>query len=138
MPFVFGSTEKSVIGLKFRRGYSAGLVASTLVPSNSALVFHFAAAVSGECEADFDLGLRSNIDTTRALLEACRRIGGRPVFAFASSLAVFGRVPGGLPEPIRDDTLPTPQSSTESRSLCVSNSSLITRARASSLVAACD
>jgi nucleoside-diphosphate-sugar epimerase len=35
-------------------------------------VFHLASAVSGECEADFDLGLRSNIDTTRALLDALR------------------------------------------------------------------
>ncbi|HNW65012.1 MAG TPA: NAD-dependent epimerase/dehydratase family protein, partial [Piscinibacter sp.] len=35
-------------------------------------VFHLASAVSGECEADFDLGLRSNLDTTRALLDGFR------------------------------------------------------------------
>ena len=35
-------------------------------------VFHLASAVSGECEADFDLGLRSNLDSTRALLDALR------------------------------------------------------------------
>lgn len=76
------------------------------------LVFHLAAAVSGECEADFDLGMRSNLDATRALLEACRAGGRQPTFVFASSLAVFGNLPGRpLPEPIRDDTLPTPQSS---------------------------
>ena len=43
-------------------------------------VFHLASAVSGECEADFDLGLRSNIDSTRALLDALRanvNAGGR-------------------------------------------------------------
>jgi nucleoside-diphosphate-sugar epimerase len=75
-------------------------------------VFHLAAAVSAECEADFDLGMRSNLDTTRALLEACRALGTQPVFVFASSLAVFGAVPGrGLPATIDDDTLPTPQSS---------------------------
>jgi nucleoside-diphosphate-sugar epimerase len=34
-------------------------------------VFHLASAVSGECEADFELGLRSNLDSTRALLDAC-------------------------------------------------------------------
>ena len=33
-------------------------------------VFHLASAVSGECEADFDLGMRSNLDSTRALLDA--------------------------------------------------------------------
>ncbi len=35
-------------------------------------VFHLASAVSGECEADFELGLRSNLDSTRALLDALR------------------------------------------------------------------
>ena len=35
-------------------------------------IFHLASAVSGECEADFDLGLRSNLDSTRALLDALR------------------------------------------------------------------
>jgi len=76
------------------------------------LLFHLAAAVSGECEADFDLGMRSNLDTTRALLEASRALGSKPTFVFASSLAVFGNAPGtALPELIEDDTLPTPQSS---------------------------
>lgn len=76
------------------------------------VVFHLAAAVSGECEADFDLGMRSNFAATHALLEACRAMATRPVFVFASSLAVFGRQPGRpMPDPITDDTLPTPQSS---------------------------
>ncbi|RYF58396.1 MAG: NAD-dependent epimerase/dehydratase family protein [Comamonadaceae bacterium] len=79
-------------------------------------VFHLASAVSAECEADFDLGLRSNLDTTRALLDALRTHvngGGAPArFVFASSVAVYGSdaaVP--LPAVVRDDTLPTPQSS---------------------------
>jgi nucleoside-diphosphate-sugar epimerase len=75
-------------------------------------VFHLAAAVSAECESDFDLGLRSNLDTTRALLDGCRALGTQPVFVFASSLAVFGQQPG---QPslgtMHDDTLPTPQGS---------------------------
>lgn len=75
-------------------------------------VFHLAAAVSGECEADFDLGMRSNLEATHKLLEACRALQTQPVFVFASSLAVFGKQPGRpLPEPITDDTLPTPQGS---------------------------
>ncbi|MFM8632096.1 MAG: NAD-dependent epimerase/dehydratase family protein [Betaproteobacteria bacterium] len=37
------------------------------------LVFHLAAAVSAECEADFDLGMPSNINTTLELLQACCR-----------------------------------------------------------------
>ncbi|HTK01185.1 MAG TPA: D-erythronate dehydrogenase [Bordetella sp.] len=79
-------------------------------------VFHLASAVSAECEADFELGLRSNLDATRALLDGLRaqtmRTGTAPVFFFSSSVAVFGSDPGiPLPAVIRDDTLPTPQSS---------------------------
>lgn len=83
-----------------------------VVTEETAMVFHLAAAVSGECEADFDLGMRSNFAATLALLEACRRLKTRPVMVFASSLAVFGDAPGlPLPAAIEDNTLPTPQSS---------------------------
>ncbi len=83
-----------------------------LPPNGTDVVFHLAAAVSGECEADFDLGMHSNLDATRMLLNACRKAGNKPTFVFASSLAVFGNLPGQpLPELIEDYTLPTPQSS---------------------------
>ena len=58
-----------------------------------AIVFHLAAAVSGECEADFDLGMRSNFAATLALLQACRALQTKPMLVFASSLAVFGDSP---------------------------------------------
>src|SRR5271163_394328 len=75
------------------------------------LVFHLASAVSAECEADLDLGLRSNLDTTRALLDALRECG-RPRLVFSSSVAVFGGdVDLPLPRVIHDDTLPVPQTS---------------------------
>ncbi|MDP1899920.1 MAG: NAD-dependent epimerase/dehydratase family protein [Rubrivivax sp.] len=79
-------------------------------------VFHLASAVSGECEADFDLGLRSNLDSTRALLDALRSRVERGAAAtrlvFSSSVAVFGPDPAvPLPERVADDTLPTPQTS---------------------------
>jgi len=80
-------------------------------------VFHLASAVSGECELDFDLGLRSNLDSTRALLDALRRRvqqhGAAPVrLVFASSIAVFGPDPAyPFPDLVGDDTLPTPQTS---------------------------
>ena len=91
---------------------SANAGAQQLVKTEHAIVFHLAAAVSGECEADFDLGMRSNIDATRALLEACRALGTRPFLVFASSLAVFGNsFEQPLPDVIDDRTLPTPQSS---------------------------
>ena len=79
-------------------------------------VFHLASAVSGECELDFDLGMRSNLDSTRALLEALRTAtqAGQPParLVFSSSVAVFG--PDGtrpLPPRVGDDTLPAPQTS---------------------------
>ena len=79
-------------------------------------VFHLASAVSGECEADFDLGLRSNIDSTRALLDAIRANvnagGSAPRLVFSSSVAVFGPDPAvPLPAVVADDTLPAPQTS---------------------------
>ncbi|MDM0001609.1 NAD-dependent epimerase/dehydratase family protein [Variovorax sp. J22P240] len=79
-------------------------------------VFHLASAVSGECELDFDLGLRSNLDSTRALLDAIRahvNAGGKvPRVVFSSSVAVFGPDPAvPLPKIVADDTLPAPQTS---------------------------
>jgi nucleoside-diphosphate-sugar epimerase len=71
-------------------------------------VIHLAAAVSGECEADIDVGLRANLDTTRALLDACRGLPKPPRLVFSSSLAVYG---GDMPEVIGDYTLPQPQNS---------------------------
>lgn len=86
--------------------------ASNLVAKDTDLVYHLAAAVSGECEANFDLGMRSNFQATSALFDACRRAGNKPVLVFASSLAVFGLRPGEPPSKlIEDDTLPTPQTS---------------------------
>jgi D-erythronate 2-dehydrogenase len=80
--------------------------------TDTVLVFHLAAAVSGECEADFDLGMRSNFAATHALLEACRALKTQPMLVFASSLAVFGQTPLlQLPDLVTDTTLPTPQSS---------------------------
>jgi nucleoside-diphosphate-sugar epimerase len=78
--------------------------------------FHLASAVSGECEADFDLGMRSNLDSTRALLEALRTRqqghGAVTRLVFSSSVAVFGPdVSVPMPPVVADDTLPAPQTS---------------------------
>ncbi len=79
-------------------------------------IFHLASAVSGECEQDFDLGMRSNLDGTRAMLEALRgRVarGEAPTrLLFSSSIAVYGPDPGlPLPAVVGDDTIPAPQTS---------------------------
>jgi D-erythronate 2-dehydrogenase len=71
-------------------------------------IFHLAAIVSGMAEADFDLGMRINIDASRALLETCRRHGQCPRLVFASSVAVYG---GDLPPVVPETAALRPQSS---------------------------
>ena len=71
-------------------------------------VFHLAAVVSGGAEADFDLGYHVNLDGTRELLEACRKLAAPPRFVYASSVAAFG---GELPDILDDSTMPAPQTS---------------------------
>jgi len=71
-------------------------------------VFHLAAVVSGAAEADFDLGMRINLDASRHLLERCRALGHAPRVIFTSSVAAFG---GKLPAVIPDDFAPMPMSS---------------------------
>jgi nucleoside-diphosphate-sugar epimerase len=71
-------------------------------------IFHLAAVVSGQAEADFDLGMRINFDATRLILERARRNGNRPRVVFTSSVAVFGPP---LPPVVQDDTAAVPQSS---------------------------
>jgi nucleoside-diphosphate-sugar epimerase len=82
-------------------------VRRVIAPGTSS-VFHLAAVVSGEAEADTDLGYRVNLDGTRAVLEACRALGCCPRVVFASSLAVYG---GALPAAVGDDTPLTPETS---------------------------
>jgi len=79
-----------------------------LIDRETGVVVHLAAVVSGTAEADFDLGMRVNLDGTRNLLDSCRTQGHRPRLLFSSSIAVFG---GDLPAIVTDATTPTPQGS---------------------------
>ncbi len=71
-------------------------------------IYHLAAVVSGGAEADFDLGYHVNMDGTRNLLEAARKLAKPPTVVYASSVAAFG---GELPEVLDDSTTPAPQTS---------------------------
>jgi nucleoside-diphosphate-sugar epimerase len=84
--------------------------AEKLVASRPQLIFHLAAVVSGEAEADFDKGYRVNLDGTRQLFEAIRNIGGgyKPRMVFTSSIAVFG---APFPDAIGDEFLSAPLTS---------------------------
>ena len=86
-----------------------------IMGSDTGSVFHLASIVSGGAEADFDLGLRINLDGTRALLETCRAQAKPPRYVFASTCAAFG---GDLPEVVDDTTTPNPQSSYGAQKVC--------------------
>ena len=82
--------------------------AAGAVADGADVIFHLAAVVSGQAEADFDLGMGVNLDATRLLLEAARSGKRTPRFVFTSSLAVFGPP---LPETVNDETAVHPRSS---------------------------
>ncbi|RKT21209.1 nucleoside-diphosphate-sugar epimerase [Paraburkholderia sp. RAU2J] len=83
-------------------------VLERVIDGETSAIFHLAAIVSGQAEADFDLGMRINLDASRLLLEVCRQRGHRPRVVFTSSVAVYG---GDLPEIVQNDTALNPQSS---------------------------
>ncbi len=89
---------------------SAPGVADAVVKSRPDFIFHLAAIVSGEAEADFDKGYRVNLDGTRFLFEAIRKVGGgyKPRLVFTSSIAVFG---APFPDAIGDEFFTTPLTS---------------------------
>ena len=82
--------------------------AEALVSAGPDVVFHLAAVVSAEAEADFDKGMGVNVDGTRQLFDAIRLAPGTPRVVYASSIAVFG---APFPDPIPDDFHPTPLTS---------------------------
>lgn len=91
---------------------SAPGVAASLAAKRPDLIFHLAAIVSGEAEADFEKGYRINLDGTRFLLEAVRlesaKAPYKPRLVFTSSIAVFG---APFPEAIGDEFFTTPLTS---------------------------
>lgn len=91
---------------------SAPEAAPALVARRPDVIFHLAAIVSGEAEADFDKGYRINLDGTRYLFEAIRQEGlknpYKPRVVFTSSIAVFG---APFPDKIGDEFFTTPLTS---------------------------
>jgi nucleoside-diphosphate-sugar epimerase len=82
--------------------------AEKLIASRPELIFHLAAVVSGEAEAEFEKGYRVNLDGTRRLFEAIRKENYRPRVVFTSSIAVFG---APFPDAIGDEFLSAPLTS---------------------------
>ncbi|MDR7124541.1 D-erythronate dehydrogenase [Pseudotabrizicola sp. 4114] len=96
----------------FSADLSASGIAQRLIDGRPDVIFHLAAIVSGEAEADFDKGYRINLDSTRDLFDALRLAHGgdgyHPRVVFASSIAVMG---APLPFPIPDTFHTTPLTS---------------------------
>ena len=82
--------------------------AEKLVAQRPDVIFHLAAIVSGEAEADYEKGYRINLDGTRNLFEAIRQQGYKPRVVFTSSIAVFG---APFPDAIGDEFFTTPLTS---------------------------
>jgi nucleoside-diphosphate-sugar epimerase len=84
--------------------------AEKLIASRPDIIFHLAAIVSGEAEADLDKGYRINLDGTRFLLDAIKKVGSgyKPRVVFTSSIAVFG---APFPDAIGDEFFETPLTS---------------------------
>ena len=91
---------------------SDAAVAPQIIKSRPDIIFHLAAIVSGEAEADFEKGYRINLDGTRYLFEAIRHEGQkyfyRPRIVFTSSIAVYGTP---VPDRIDDEFFLTPLTS---------------------------
>ncbi len=82
------------------------------IPADTDVIFHLAAVVSAQAEADYDLGRRVNLRGTDAVVDACRRIvdgGGKPPrVVFTSSVASFS---GGQTANLSDDARQLPANS---------------------------
>jgi nucleoside-diphosphate-sugar epimerase len=82
------------------------------VPPDTDVIFHLAAIVSAQAEADYDLGRRVNLRGTDVVVDACRRLvaTGRkpPRVVFTSSVATFS---GGQDANLQDDARQVPSNS---------------------------
>jgi D-erythronate 2-dehydrogenase len=82
------------------------------IPEGTNVVFHLAAVVSAQAEADYELGRRVNLRGTDSVVDACRHIvaaGGKPPrVVFTSSVASFS---GGQSANLADDARQLPANS---------------------------
>ncbi|TCH96126.1 NAD-dependent epimerase/dehydratase family protein [Roseococcus sp. SYP-B2431] len=110
---LFDLAEPAPLEAPFQVTCLAGDVASVAdvsraIPDGTDLVVHLAAVVSAAAEADFDLGMRVNLQGTLAVIEACRKLSAPPRLLFTSSVASFG---GGQSALLPDDARQVPGNS---------------------------
>lgn len=84
------------------------------IPPGTGAVFHLAAVVSAQAEADYALGMRVNLHGTLQVIDACRRLresapaAAPPRVVFTSSVASFS---GGQDACLADDARQVPANS---------------------------
>ncbi|WP_171207877.1 MULTISPECIES: D-erythronate dehydrogenase [unclassified Ruegeria] len=112
--FDLGFPSPSAAGEQIVGDIAAPTAAKALAARRPDVIFHLAAIVSGQAEADFALGWDVNLMASWALLNALKDEHDasegqyRPRFVFASSIAVFG---APFPEKIDDEFLSAPLTS---------------------------
>lgn len=79
-------------------------------------IYHLAALASSGSEANYELGLRANVDGARAIIKRCKDVGHCPRLVFSSSVAVYGPLPASVAgvdggKNFADTTTAYPQSS---------------------------
>lgn len=72
------------------------------------VVYHLAAIVSAQAEAEFDLGLDINLMGSINVFQSARALEINPIVVFTSSIAAYG---GEIPDMIEDWTALNPQTS---------------------------
>ncbi|KAK7216531.1 hypothetical protein V2G26_004534 [Clonostachys chloroleuca] len=82
--------------------------AAAVVDEDIDAVYMFHGIMSSAAEADFDLGMRVNVDSTRSLLEVLRKTRPGVKVIYTSAGAVHG---GKITEPVTEGARTTPQSS---------------------------
>ena len=111
----------SAPGVQKTGNVSDPAIAKSLASERFEVIYHLAAIVSGEAEADFDKGWSINMMALWNLLDALKdeheASGGAyiPKIIFTSSIAVFG---GPFPEMIDDEFLSAPQTSYGAQKAC--------------------
>ena len=78
------------------------------VVAGAGVIYHLAAIVSAQAEAEFDLGLEINLMGSLNVFQAARALGTCPVVVYTSSCAVYG---GEAPDMIEDGVELNPQTS---------------------------
>jgi D-erythronate 2-dehydrogenase len=92
---LFDLTEPPALAAPFPVSRLTGDIAALpreAVVADADVVFHLAAVVSAQAEADYDLGMRVNLGGTQAVIAACRRVAAErrpPRAVFTSSIATF-------------------------------------------------